>query len=1273
MSPFRTVKNLTKTRDLSRQARRKQAGRSRLSLERLEDRNLMSTIQWVNEGTLTNDSDGFKAVFGSQAATARHVVEAAIKGWQDVIANFNYSDGSDTFSLTVNMDTSLGGHNRGASADFASKVDANHKPMAGTIVLGAGDDGFGAGYFLDPTPFESSEFQGTVINAYAANATSNGPADGLTDLYTLMNLEMTHEMGIIDDPNVQFLRDPNHFLQDANQADAADFGELWTYTGPDVQALLTTDNSGSNSSNSKPLHIAEPDAKNVVTLNNRTYFGVQDVGNPFYEFGRRYLVSDLDALILQDSYGYTINRPLANNMYVVFDQTAGTLLVRGSSAGEDIYPGQSNPSNDAIQINKVGTFSLTSTPVYQVFVTIGNPVPGTSMQRLYESPVLLVLAVHTIVIDPGDGANSVGIGGVFSNTSVFIESHGPDAIFLQSGNGQTIDGPVTLSNDTTTSTLILDATFDPVGRSATVTTSTVSGLTPGLVSFDPSQVSNLTIFGGSGGNQFTVLGTSASMPVTLNTGSGNDTVTVGNPVNGLGNLMLGGLTINGQLGQNTLILDDRANTAATNYAITTSEALRSLDSKQVFYAGITNLVLDAGSGGNDIAILDTPVMATIINAGAGGDFVHAGGSLGGDMARIKGPLTIDGQGNTRFAILDQSSTTAQIFTLTATSITRTGGFTASYNNLQSLSINGGKGGNRFVVSALPAGVPVTLAGGTGSNNVTGSNATNAWTVSGAGSGTLGTGLTFSSMASLAGGTGADTFTLLPGGSLAGSISGGAGTDQISYAALPGPISINLQTRAATLLHAGTAGGFSSIESFVGTASVNDTLIGTNPPVLQPNAIISWTVNGPGAGKSGSVAFSGFENLTGGTGVDVFRFIGAGNLRGRLDGGTGGNWLDYSGLTTPVTVNLQTGTATAVTGKVARIQNVHGGNGGNTLTGGAPSTFPTVVPNNILIGGSGADTLIGGARPSLLIGDKGADSVTGGSGGDILIGDFTSFDTMTAANITALMGILAEWVSTDSYATRFADINTGLGGGLNGTAKLSFGTTVLDDNAADTVTATPSTTLLDWFFRGTGDTLQNVEPGEHINNNTPAAFQNRTVTSPIAEGSLATLSGTITDPDPGDPFTLVVNWGDGSPTQTYTFLPGSNGQRVSVTHRYRDDGAYTIALSWTDPTGPANQATLPINVTNVAPTVHVGGDAKLKVGHTLDRTGSFDDPGTGTWTATVDYGDGSGPQPLRLQGYHFALHHRYRQEGTYQVVVTVTDDDGGIGVGSFTVTVGTPGH
>jgi len=343
--------------------------------------------------------------------------------------------------------------------------------------------------------------------------------------------------------------------------------------------------------------------------------------------------------------------------------------------------------------------------------------------------------------------------------------------------------------------------------------------------------------------------------------------------------------------------------------------------------------------------------------------------------------------------------------------------------------------------------------------------------------------------------------------------------------------------------------------------------------------------------------------------------------------------------------------------------VHGGNGGNSLTGDSQG--------NILIGGSGADTITGGSGASLLIGDLGSDTIIGGSGGDILIGGSTSFDTMTANNEKALMGILAEWQALASYDTRFHDINTGTGGGLNGTAKLNvgkLGATVQEDGAADTLTAAPTSAALDWFFQGAGDVLQNLEPGEHINNNTPAAFKDRTVTSPIDEGSLAALSGTITEPDAKDKFILTITWGDGTPTETHAFAAGSDGRRITLTHRYRDDGSYTIQLFWTDPTGPGNQATLPVSVRNVAPTVNAGGDATLQKGELFDRRGSFADPGTGTWTAMVDYGDGTGPQALALKGHDFRLHHHYGAKGTYQVVVTVVDDDGAVGTASFTIAV-----
>ena len=64
-----------------------------------------------------------------------------------------------------------------------------------------------------------------------------------------------------------------------------------------------------------------------------------------------------------------------------------------------------------------------------------------------------------------------------------------------------------------------------------------------------------------------------------------------------------------------------------------------------------------------------------------------------------------------------------------------------------------------------------------------------------------------------------------------------------------------------------------------------------------------------------------------------------------------------------------------------------------------------------------------------------------------------------------------------------------------------------------------------------------------------------------------------------------------------------------------------------------------------------------------------DPGADTWTATVDYGDGSGPQPLTVQpGNQLVFEHRYAKPGKYRVTVTVFDDDGGLSTDTFLVIV-----
>jgi len=114
---------------------------------------------------------------------------------------------------------------------------------------------------------------------------------------------------------------------------------------------------------------------------------------------------------------------------------------------------------------------------------------------------------------------------------------------------------------------------------------------------------------------------------------------------------------------------------------------------------------------------------------------------------------------------------------------------------------------------------------------------------------------------------------------------------------------------------------------------------------------------------------------------------------------------------------------------------------------------------------------------------------------------------------------------------------------------------------------------------------------------------------------------------------------------------------------------------TDADGDFGSDTLMVTVNNVPPTVDVGPDAAIDEGDTFTRTGWFTDPGTGdTWTATVDYGDGSGEQPLTLNADKtFDLNRLYSSQGVYTVTVTVTDDDGGVGSDTATVTVNPAGQ
>src|SRR5262249_52275286 len=151
----------------------------------------------------------------------------------------------------------------------------------------------------------------------------------------------------------------------------------------------------------------------------------------------------------------------------------------------------------------------------------------------------------------------------------------------------------------------------------------------------------------------------------------------------------------------------------------------------------------------------------------------------------------------------------------------------------------------------------------------------------------------------------------------------------------------------------------------------------------------------------------------------------------LNGGGGGDTLDYSAYSTGVRVNLSSHTALNI-GSVTAIENVTG-----------------TAKSEVLIGDETANVLRGGGGRDLLIGHGGADQLDGGADDDILIDgkiDDGTTDGMpnvihvSDGNEAALSAIMAEWTRTDeSYAERVHHLL--LGGGFNGNYVLVDGVTV----------------------------------------------------------------------------------------------------------------------------------------------------------------------------------------------------------------------------------------
>jgi PKD repeat protein len=183
---------------------------------------------------------------------------------------------------------------------------------------------------------------------------------------------------------------------------------------------------------------------------------------------------------------------------------------------------------------------------------------------------------------------------------------------------------------------------------------------------------------------------------------------------------------------------------------------------------------------------------------------------------------------------------------------------------------------------------------------------------------------------------------------------------------------------------------------------------------------------------------------------------------------------------------------------------------------------------------------------------------------------------------------------------------------------------------------------------------------------------------VNEGEIITLQSSFVDPGILDePHTAVIEWGDGTTTTDPEITePNSPDGSVEATHAYKDDGTYTAEVTVTDKDGDSHTDSIDIVVENLAPVfkfrLDITGDGTVPEGEWWSISGGdnvlhevgFADAGDDTHTATIDWGDGTSEQmsvtsrPTNSVEGTLTASHAYPDDRIYDVVITLTDDDGG---------------
>jgi hypothetical protein len=670
----------------TRFAKRQNVIRCAASIEALETRRLLATINWVNEF-----SDNFSS-YGADENQARNIVRRAIADWEEVIVDFNYDDTGSNRNNTYDINISaadIGGRGRAFSIGRDDATD--RKPASGNVEM----DNNGTTWYFDPfigvdgTPDDGEfTFVRSLFNAEAVG----GDADAGNDFYRTITHEIGHCLGILSSGG--FLKIGDN-LVDSGVNDPFDSSADLLEVRIGGTALYTlTENGGGHlfeggGGYSGPTHPFD-------LMNSGRTSG----------FGERSLISDDNARLLRDVYGYTINLPSQiNTFHANLNRTTNVLTINGDIEGV---------TGDNVDLERSGTDA-------QVEYQNGSTLTG-ARELIPETEF------DTIIVNTGDGNDDVDIDQLASDKTVTINLGSGNDIVDVAPDDDDVDtfvlSDVTINGGSGTDFVRYSDTLD--GAGADTWTLTSNSTAKSTRTFTLSSIESQAISGADVATVYNIDGLGSD--TIINGGDLNDTFNVGGGDFDT-NFLSDQLTLDGGLGTNLLNIDDSADTFDDDYLIDSVGGTfpyvftKSSDSSSVRWNNeILQVDLIANTGSNVIEFGAPGAFASNqdfdVFGGNGNDTLQIGSGANG-IANMDANVSFDGQnGVDSFNYLAQS--VGAIATRVFTNRTLTGGtggvFTAA-SGTETFNLVLGGGNDLVNVNSLTSGLTLAIDGNNGDDTV----------------------------------------------------------------------------------------------------------------------------------------------------------------------------------------------------------------------------------------------------------------------------------------------------------------------------------------------------------------------------------------------------------------------------------------------------------------------------------------------------------------------------------------------------------------------------